>query len=431
MKFFRWEDEFIKHTGLMTFGVGLFNFFNFLYHLYMVRALTPIEYGHLNTIMAVFMVISVPASTLQTTVTKFVSSFNAQKRYDLIRNLLKHLIFITSIIALVIFIIIFLISGQLTNFLKISPRSLIVLLGALLSFAMVIPIPWGGLQGLQKFGSLTFNLIMNGVLKFLLGILFILLGLGIFGALSAIVLSYVATTFLSLMMLKIENPQKNLNNTINENSQEFNPHYFQEVYHYFLPAGLTLLSFMILTNIDLILVKHFFKPVEAGYYSIAQMVGKIILFLPIPVVMAMFPKLNALEGHKEKMLSILSKSLLIVLILCIIVIFFVYSFPNFILKVLSGKVYPECIPLVKFFSINMTIFSFLLIILYYHLSTHKRYFLFPLIFFTLVQTICIIFFHNSLIQVLLIVGSLNLFLLMINLYLVYHKTGIKDNEHQY
>ena len=57
---------------------------------------------------------------------------------------------------------------------------------------------------------------------------------------------------------------------------------------------------MVLTNIDLILVKHFFTPIEAGYYSIAQMVGKIILILPIPIVTVMFPKLSSLDGREEK-----------------------------------------------------------------------------------------------------------------------------------
>lgn len=266
----------------MFIGISLFNLFNLLYHFFMVRNLPPVDYGHLNTLMAVFMLITVPANTVQTTVTKFVSSFHAKRRYDLVRSLLKYLLFLTSMVALAIFLIIFLGSGPLASFLKISPRGLIILLGALLFFAMVIPVPWGGLQGLQKFGSLTLNLIINGVLKLLLGICFIVLGLGVLGAVSAIVLSYGATIFLSLLMLKMSLPKVGPWVDGDRNSQNSNPSYVSEMYRYFLPTGITLLCFMVLTNIDLILVKHFFKPIEAGYYSIAQMVGKIILFFAHP-----------------------------------------------------------------------------------------------------------------------------------------------------
>ncbi len=202
MRLFKGADEFIKHTGLMVIGVGFFNLFNLLYHFFMVRTLPPEEYGHLNTLMALFMLISVPASTVQTTVTKYVSSFNAQKRYDRIKYILKQFFFLTSLVGLTIFLIIFLGSQHISDFLQISPRGLVILLGGLLFFAMIITVPWGGLQGLQKFGSMAFNLILNGALKFFLGILFVVLGFGISGAISAIVFAYIVTTLLSFLMLR-------------------------------------------------------------------------------------------------------------------------------------------------------------------------------------------------------------------------------------
>src|SRR3972149_2017554 len=105
------------------------------------------------------------------------------------------------------------------------------------------------------------------------------------------------------------------------------PFSVSEVYHYFFPVGTTVLCFMVLTNIDLILVKHFFTPMEAGYYSIAQIVGKIILFLP---------------------------------------------FPASVIELLSGKIYVESISLVKWFCLNMTFSSLTWISLNYHLTTQRR-----------------------------------------------------------
>ncbi len=401
--------------------MGLFNFFNLLYHLFMIRYLPPMEYGHLNALVALFMVISVPAGTVQTTVTRFFSSFKVQRQYHQAIQLLRHFLLLMSIIALSFFLLIFFASHHISSFLQISSRALVILFGLSLVFSMVLPILWGGLQGLQKFGLLTLSLIINSGLKLALGVLFVLLGFGILGAMSAIAVSYFVTTILSSLIMGVSLLKERAvahQELIPKNSSPTN---FSEVYHYSLSAGLVLLCFMVLTNIDLILVKHFFTPIEAGYYSIAQMVGKIILILPIPIVTVMFPKLSSLEGREKRPAATLKKSLGIAVFLCGGAVILSLLFPSAIVKILSGKVYLECSPLVGMFSVNMTLFSLTLILLYYHLSTPERWFLYPLFFFTLIEIGFIILFHDTLFQVLLTVGIVAFCLAVINFYLAYSR----------
>ena len=408
--------------------MGLFNLFNLLYHFFMLRILPPTDYGHLNTLIALFTVISVPAGTLQTTVTRFFSSFKVQNQYHQAIELLRHFLLVMSIIALSFFLLILFASSHISSFLQISSQGLIILFGLSLVFSMVIPILWGGLQGLQKFGLLTLNLIINSGLKLALGILFVFLGFGLLGAMSAIAVSYIVTTILSLFILGVSLLKEKTVADQGVIPKSSLPSNFSEVYHYSFLAGSVLLCFMVLTNIDLILVKHFFTPIEAGYYSIAQMVGKIILVLPIPIVTVMFPKLTSLEGGEKRTLSTLGKSLGIAALLCGGAVLFSLLFPSPIVKILSGKVYLECSPLVRMFSVNMALFSLTLILLYYHLSTLKRWFLYPLFFFTLIEIGLIILFHDTLIQVLMIVGIVGFCLVVINFYLAYRPYKIKRIE---
>jgi O-antigen/teichoic acid export membrane protein len=414
------KDEFVKQTGLVFIGMGLFNLFNLLYHLFMIRTLPPTDYGDLNTLVALFTVISVPAGTVQTTVTRFFSSFNAQNDYHRATELIWHFLLLMSVIALSLFLLTVLGGSFVSSFLQISSRGLVILFGATLVFAMIIPVPWGGLQGLQKFGLLTLNLIINSGLKLASGVLFVLLGLGLWGAMSAITVSYVITTILALFLIRVILFKKRAATGQGVIGKSSFPSNFSGVYYYSFSAGLVLLCFMVLTNMDLILVKHFFAPIEAGYYSIAQMVGKIILVLPIPIVTVMFPKLSSLGGEGKGIPSTLGKSLRIAVVLCGGSILFSLLFPLPIVKVLSGKAYLECVPLIGMFSVNMTLFSLTFILLYYHLSTPRRAFLYPLVFFTLIQTGLIILFHDTLMQVLMIAGSAAFFLFMINFYLAYH-----------
>jgi O-antigen/teichoic acid export membrane protein len=423
LKFLGFKDEFIKQTGLVFIGMGLFNLFNLLYHFFMIRILPPTDYGNLNTLIALFVVISVPSGTVQTTVTRFFSSFKVQDQYRQAKALLRHLFLLVSIIALSFFLLISLMSSHISSFLQISSQGLIILFGLSLVFAMVIPILWGGLQGLQKFGLLTFSLIINSGLKLALGVLFVFLGFGLLGAMGAIAVSYIVTTILSLFILGVILLKEKA-----VASQEVVPKSsprsdFSEVYRYSFSTGSVLLCFMVLTNIDLILVKHFFTPAEAGYYSIAQIVGKIILFFPLPVVMVMFPKLSSLEGREKGTLLTLGKSLGIAILLCGGPALFSFLLPSVIVQILSGKVYLACSPLVRMFSVNMTLFSLTLILLYYHLSTPERWFLYPLFFFTLMEVGLIMLFHNTLIQVLLVVGIVAFCLSVMNFYLVYRRKG--------
>lgn len=406
----------------MFIGISLLNLFNLLYNLFMVRYLIPIDYGHLNSLLALFMVISVPANTVQTAITRFASPLHAQGEYDRMKGLLRHFLIVMAIIALLLFFIVVVANPWISSFLQISSQLLVVLFGVSLLLAMMNPVPWGGLQGLQRFGALIFNLITNGGLKLVLGIIFVVLGLRLLGAMGAIAIAYLITFILSVFMLKWYLPKTGPSAHQGQGILGGSPACFSEIYYYFLPVGITLLCFMLLTNIDLILIKHYFSPIEAGYYSIAQIAGKIILALPLPIVIVMFPKLSTLRpmSQNKEALSILGQSLLMASLLCGAATAVCFLFPHFIIEILSGKVYLECVTLLRWFSIDMALFALNYILLYYHLSTQKRGFLHPLLFFTMIQIALIIAFHHSLYQVLFIVGIVAFCLLGVNFFVAYH-----------
>jgi O-antigen/teichoic acid export membrane protein len=422
------KDELIRQTGLVFVGTGLFHLFNLLYHLFMIRALPPTDYGNLNTLVSLFLVISVPSGTVQNTVVRFFSSFRVQNRYGQAIELLRRFLVLMAVVTLSFFLLVVLMSSHISSFLQISSRGLVILFGLSLVFSMILPILWGGLQGLEKFGFYTLSLISNSGLKLVFGILFISFGFGIFGAMSAVAVSYFVTMIISLFMIGVSlNKEKTaaLPGGIAKNSSPSN---FSEVYHYSFSAGFVLLCFMVLTNIDLILVKHFFTPIEAGYYSIAQMVGKAILILPIPVATVMFPHLFSSEGQGKKTRSILERNLKIVVFVCGGAVLCSLIFPSSIIKILSGEVYPDCLPLVGMFSVNMTFFSLTLILLYYHLSTTRRGFLYPLFLFTLMEIGLILLFHNTLVQVLTVVGIIAFCLALTTFYLVYRPSPTQGKE---
>ena len=172
----------------MFIAVAIFNVTSLLYQLYMVRNLSPINYGILNSLFSILMIVSIPSSTLQTVVTKFVSTFYASKHHEKINLLLRSFLRKTFIFGLVTFSILFFCSKSISSFLQIDSPVLIVILGVITFFSIILPLGHGGLQGLQKFGYLGLAMIINGCSKLLLGIIFVSIGFGVIGAMIALVI---------------------------------------------------------------------------------------------------------------------------------------------------------------------------------------------------------------------------------------------------
>lgn len=404
----------------MFLAVTISNIFNLLYQLYMVRNLSPINYGVLNCLFSILMIVSIPSGSLQTVVTKFISTFYAINHHGRINLLLRSFVKKTSVFGLVIFLILVLGSRSISSFLQIGTPLLIVILGLITFLSIILPLTNGGLQGLQRFGYLGLTMITNGSLKLVLGIIFVSIGLGVIGAMSALAISTFISLALSVIMLASILPappdliRQSLQAKANSPDTEMD---FSEIYRFFYPVAAVFLCFMILTNMDVVLVKHFFRPIEAGYYSIAQMAGKIILFLPIGITMVMFPAASGLHARGKDTFRILRKSLLYAGILCGTAVLICFLFTGLIIRLLSGQEHLHCIPLVRIFSVTMLFFALVYILLFYHLSIHQADFIYSLVLLTVVQILAITLFHQSLLQVLYIMCGNAILLFMINAYL--------------
>ena len=410
----------------MFLAVAVFNVTSLLYQLYMVRSLSAINYGILNSLFSILMLVSIPSGTLQTVVAKFVSTFYANDDHEKIHLLLRSFIKKTTFFGLLVFLLLLLGSKTISSFLQITSPLLIMMLGVTAFFSIISPLAQGGLQGLQRFGSLGSTMIANGCLKLVLGIIFVSIGFEVAGVMVALAISTLVALGLSFVVVVLELPKSSespsKSSLINSNSTD-NEVNFSEIYRYFYAAASVLLCFMILTNMDVLLVKHFFEPLEAGYYSIAQMAGKIILFLPVAITLVMFPKTSELHAKSKATLHILKKSLFYVGIMCGMAVLVCTLFPGLIIKLLSGEQHLDCIPLVRVFSITMFFFALVYTLLFYHLSIHNTRFIYSLVLLTVVQVLMIIFFHNSLLQVLYIMCGNAVLLFLINMYLSFKGKG--------
>ncbi len=198
----------------------------------------------------------------------------------------------------------------------------------------------------------------------------------------------------------------------------------KEFFLFLVPVAVSSFCFIALVSVDIILVKYFFKPVEAGFYSLAQILGKIFLFLPGAIATVMFPKTAGLKAKNMSTHSALNKSLLYAAVLCVIVNLGYNIFPSFILKILTGKIFDESIMLGRLFGVSMSFFALLFILINYFLSIKDLRFIKYLILSVLMEILAIVLLHRTLIDVQLVLCVNSALLFLACLFLVYRRKAI-------
>jgi O-antigen/teichoic acid export membrane protein len=250
----------------------------------------------------------------------------------------------------------------------------------------------GAAQGLELFGWVSFTSAASGLLKLLLVFFFILVGYRTSGALFALFISSIAVVLILTFPLR-----QYINFKIKK--EEVN---YSKIFGYLVPVAIAQLCFMLLVNFDMLLVKYYFTAPLAGTYSFAQMVGKIFLFLPAAVSIVMFPKTSGLKVKNMDTSATLKRSLWYVFSLCLLALIAYNILPSLALRILTGRSYPETVLLGRAFSVSMSFFTLLYVLVCYFLSLDDFRFIRYLFGLTVLQIIAIALFHRSLIQVQLI-----------------------------
>lgn len=377
------RNSVLKGGIILFLGMNMVNLGNYLFNLLMGRMLGPSEYGGLMALMAILAIASVPAGTLQTAATKFSSMFQAKNETGKINFLLKYLINKTILLAIFVGIILLSSSLFLDKFLHLESKIPLIILAASSIFVFLLPINRGILQGIQNFKGLSINLVSEPALKIILGFILVAVGLKLNGAILSFLFAGTLVYFLSFYFLK---------SILRSQPQPFPTKHF---WTYSLPTLVVLLLMNCLTFIDLIVVKHYFPPNEAGLYSGLSTIAKIVLYFSSPFIASMFPKISELYVKGEKHYFVLTQTLIIVTLLSTLVMSFFVLFPSFSIKLFFGNQYLSASPFLGELAIAMLILTLINVFVYYYLAIGQLKFIYVLIFFVALEIILINFYHHN------------------------------------
>jgi len=382
----------VKHGTLLFATSMVANATNYAFRIFMSHRLGT-DYRILDALLSVFMIISIPASAIQTATAKYASDLGVGKRYDEIADLFLRSLRRIVLVCLVGLAAFLTSANAVAGYLQIGRTAPVVLLGIALFLALLLPAAVGVLQGLQRFVTLGLMGIGGALVRLGAGVAFVLLGFGVNGAVGASVVSSLAGLLIAFFPLR----------PFLMRSDE-RPADSSGVYRYFVPIILFLTCQSLLFYVDSIVVNHYFDQEQAKIYATAAIVGKAFLFLPTALALVLFPKASELYALRESSFRLLIQAILYTLCVAVAGMAVCFLFAGPLSVIVGGGHTPEVAGLIRYFGLAVTPVALLQLLISHAMAVHRTSALYPLAAGTLAFIGVLFVFHETLRQVLVGMG---------------------------
>lgn len=399
--------SFVKSGTVLFLASMAGNFCNYLFQFFMSRSLELTDYGAMNAALSVTSILGIPAGTIMLVVARYSSTFNAKGEAGMVGRLYRNSLLFTSGMGLALCALLFAASAALASYLKLNTSAPIIIVGAGLALSFAMTVNMGMLQGLQRFWHLGAAIWLGAASKLALGILFVLLGLGLNGAVAATALPglfVIALTVFPLAgFLKKDHGAKAVT---------------LDIAAYSVPVLVSALAFTAMTNLDMITVKHWASPEDAGLYSAVSVLGKTILYLPAAFVLALFPMISDSHARKGDIYKALDRALLITVGFSAAGVLVLAFFPELAISMLFGAKFASAAPLLKYYGLAMISMAVVSVLMTFNLARGNTGFIYSLVAGTIALAVLFHLFEGSLLSTVLVMAAVNTAVASYNLFAV-------------
>jgi O-antigen/teichoic acid export membrane protein len=101
------RDEFFRHSAIMFMGSMVACACNYLYQVYLGRALGPEEYGAFGALFSIYYLIYVLSGTIQASSARFVSKYNAVSNLSAIKAILLGFMKRAALLGIAVFFFVY------------------------------------------------------------------------------------------------------------------------------------------------------------------------------------------------------------------------------------------------------------------------------------------------------------------------------------
>ncbi len=325
------ENRLLRHSILMLAATQIGNLANMLFQFLMNRRLGDQEYGELAAMLGLILIIATPLDSLRATAAHFSAKLRRHNQEALIGAMLKHWLKLLVLPVTGLFLLGWFSAPAIAYGFNLSSALLIRMTIILAVLSILQPVFTGVLQGLDAFGWFSAAAPIWGITRLgLAAVLTLKLTTAAAGLLAQ------GGGILTVSVFAWFGLRKLLPKPTHADRQ---PDKKEKARFYFMGAFFSLLGFAVLMNADVVLIKIFFSPEKAGLFARAANIARAIVFLPMPIALAMFPKVVSGETkiNNSQNLKTLLHALTYTLILIMAVIIACYFLDGLLWRIFTGS----------------------------------------------------------------------------------------------
>lgn len=324
------QDAFIKNNAIFFIGSMIVAVLNYAYHPIMSRLMSVEDFGEVQTLISLTYLTGIILMIFKIIAVNIISNHSDSSSDDhitLLSQLQKLSLYVIFIFAVAIIVV----SPYLATLFHFN--SIISFIP--LSFILIVGVPFtfydAYLQGSHHFTTTSIAGIITSGGRLLFAVILVLLGLRVFGAITA-----VALATLSALFYAISQTRGKFRLSLKQKFSFSKPLQKELSYGILIFFSLGYITFLYTS--DVLFVKHFFDPETAGLYSGIATIARIIFFATASVAGVLLPtiKINAPKGKNTE---ILLKAFAIISLLGIGILAFFFLFPTFVISFLIGGSY--------------------------------------------------------------------------------------------
>jgi O-antigen/teichoic acid export membrane protein len=344
----------VRGSAILLLSTGLVAATNLLYNILIARMLGASGFGHASALYTLLMLMAALTLSFQIVTSKFVArNSEIVVRAQIYASLLRRAWQVGLGIALLLAAA----SACLKSYFNLPTQHDLVLLAIAAGVYIPLGVRRGKMQGCYNFRGLAINVVVEVAVKFCGALLFLHFGMGLTGVMMAVLLSIVAAYFAAEPGIRCRaTPGLIKIAPLGEGIQ----------------AVLYFVGQVILSNLDILLVKHFFPSSEAGIYAAVALVGRVVFMLSWSVVSSMFP-VSASHTQRQGGRSVLYIGLLLVGTVTSLFIAAVALAPGAVWTMLLGKPFLVSTPasfsaLLPEYAVMTGIYSIAVVLMMYEIS---------------------------------------------------------------
>lgn len=264
---------------ILSLVAGLINYAS---NLVFGRMLSPPEFGDLTALLAIAVIAVIPAGAAQTRIAERLTTHRTRGHVDTAAYLIRHGFAHVGIYAFGIALVALIASPLIESALSLSAIGPALALSPLLFVSLLTPLALGVVQGLERFVTLGLFFVFIALSRLIVGTIWVAAGGGSGGA----VIGQALGTGVALIAIALLVRPASASAGQGAATAGFKR----------VPDGSALaatsafVAFALLSNLNIVLAKIALPPQMSGEYAALATLGKIVLFLPSAIAVAMVPR---------------------------------------------------------------------------------------------------------------------------------------------